>query len=121
MFPDLGYLEVTEELVTEGLETCLHAYNYKMGQKLNLVFFRQAMLHMARLSRVLAMPGGHGVLIGLTHSTGRTTLVRLASFVAHCKVSFLSFRENGIIGPTLCLGLPLSIQMYVWCLDMNIF
>ncbi len=82
-----GYLEVTEELATEGLETCLHAYNYKMGQKLNLVFFRQAMLHTARLSRVLAMPGGHGVLIGLTHSTGRTTLVRLASFVAHCKVS----------------------------------
>ena len=33
-----------------------------------------------------ALQGGHAILLGTSYSTGRATLVRLAAYVAHCKV-----------------------------------
>ncbi|KAH3716365.1 hypothetical protein DPMN_059086 [Dreissena polymorpha] len=81
-----GYTDTTEETLGEALHTCLNIYNIGTSQRLELVFFKQAIHHAARLSRVLALQGGHGLLLGTSYSTGRATLVRLASYIAHCKM-----------------------------------
>lgn len=35
-----------------------------------------------------AIQGGHAVLLGMSYSTGRCTLARLAAYIAHCKVRY---------------------------------
>ncbi|XP_069111192.1 dynein heavy chain domain-containing protein 1-like isoform X2 [Argopecten irradians] len=80
-----GYVDSQEDVLADALNTCLNVYNAGTSQRLELVFFSEALRHAARLSRVLAIPGGHALLLGMTYSTGRATLVRLASYIAHCK------------------------------------
>lgn len=53
MNSERGYAQYTESQVTEALEACLHIYNQANGGKLQLVFFKEAMRHAARLSRLL--------------------------------------------------------------------
>ena len=48
-----GYTEVTETQLKEALGTCHNVYVQKTLQKVDLVFFKEAIHHMARLSRVL--------------------------------------------------------------------
>ncbi|XP_048242736.1 dynein heavy chain domain-containing protein 1-like [Haliotis rufescens] len=81
-----GYMESTEEGLREALATCLAEYNTGTWQRLEVVFFTEAINHAARLSRILAHPGGHGLLLGMSYCTGRATLARLAAYIAHCKV-----------------------------------
>ena len=57
------------------------------GSQLNLVFFKEAVIHFVRLSRVLSKPGGHSVLVSTGRHTGRRTLVRLTAFVMQYRVS----------------------------------
>lgn len=47
-----GYTESSEELLAEALQTCLTQYNDCTSQRLELVFFSEAVHHSARLSRV---------------------------------------------------------------------
>ena len=54
-------MDTSEEALGEALQTCLSVYNVGTSQRLELVFFRQAILHAARLSRVLV--GNNCVLI----------------------------------------------------------
>ena len=51
--PISGYLETRETKLSEALYTCLSSYNKAAGQNLELVFFQDAVRHMARLSRVM--------------------------------------------------------------------
>ncbi|XP_056008158.1 dynein heavy chain domain-containing protein 1-like [Ostrea edulis] len=81
-----GYVEGTEDNLSEALSTCLSVYNEGTSQKMDLVFFSDAVRHAARLSRVLAIQGGHAILLGMSYSTGRATLARLAAYIAHCKL-----------------------------------
>lgn len=48
-----GYVEGTEDNLSEALSTCLSVYNEGTSQKIDLVFFSDAVRHAARLSRVL--------------------------------------------------------------------
>lgn len=48
-----GYVESSEEVLTEALQACLTAYNAGTSQRLELVFFSEAIKHAARLSRIL--------------------------------------------------------------------
>ncbi|KAK7008742.1 dynein heavy chain domain-containing protein 1, partial [Biomphalaria glabrata] len=81
-----GYTQQSEEKITEALYSCLEKYNKGTSQRLDLVFFSEAVHHAARLSRVLAQPKGHALLLGMSYCTGRATLTRLAAYVAHCKL-----------------------------------
>ncbi|PIK44246.1 putative dynein heavy chain domain-containing protein 1 [Apostichopus japonicus] len=80
-----GYMECSSSQLEEGLRKVLGNYNEISATKMNLTFFEEALYHMARLTRVLATPGGNALLIGKMHATGRTSLVRLAAFAARCK------------------------------------
>ena len=48
-----GYTEYIEEQLSEALYSCLALYNKATSMRIELVFFREAVQHAARLSRVL--------------------------------------------------------------------
>ncbi|KAL5971244.1 Dynein heavy chain 7 axonemal [Taenia solium] len=63
------------------VEQCLADYNATHKTKMNLVIFRYVLEHLARICRVLRVPSGNALLIGVGGS-GRQSLSRLASAMA---------------------------------------
>ncbi|XP_071803571.1 dynein heavy chain domain-containing protein 1-like isoform X3 [Asterias amurensis] len=80
-----GYAECNETQLFEGLQRCLMQYNNGASEKMELVFFKEAMRHITRLARVFAIPGANALLIGLTYGMARSPLARVAAFTARCK------------------------------------
>jgi dynein heavy chain len=75
------------------IETKLEAYNLEMKNQMDLVIFVFAVEHVSRVSRVLAMPGGNALLVGVGGS-GRQSLTRLAAFMAGHKVKQIALSKN---------------------------
>jgi dynein heavy chain len=65
-------------LVTHSLQEYNEAH-----PAMDLVLFEDALRHVCRIARVLALPGGHGMVVGLGGS-GKQSLCRLASHLAGC-------------------------------------
>ncbi|XP_038044677.1 dynein heavy chain domain-containing protein 1-like [Patiria miniata] len=80
-----GYVECTEPQLFEGLQRILMQYNNTATQRMELVFFKEAMRHVAKLTRVFATQGANALLIGLTYGMARSPLTRVAAFAARCK------------------------------------
>ena len=77
--------KIYEEIRDQGklikqLENQLEDYNDSSTNKMNLVFFEDAVLHILRIMRSLRQPRGNIMLIGVGGS-GKQSLIRLSSFL----------------------------------------
>jgi dynein heavy chain len=66
------------------LDEFLDEYNMASQNKMNLVFFRDAVDHISRIARVLRQPRGNAMLVGVGGS-GKQSLTRLACFMSDMK------------------------------------
>ncbi|KAB0795153.1 hypothetical protein PPYR_11992 [Photinus pyralis] len=78
---EVKYEEITnlEEFRTVA-ENCLEEYNSKHKNKMDVVLFQYALEHMSRMCRILAMPRGSALLVGISGS-GRQSLTKLATII----------------------------------------
>lgn len=80
------YVELTSfEEMTTVVKAQLNEYNQVKKSKLNLVLFRFAIEHISRICRILRLPGGNALLVGVGGS-GRQSLTRLAAFITDYEV-----------------------------------
>ncbi len=76
LYRDLGDYDTIKPVVTEVLE----AYN-EHHKAMNLVLFEDALEHLTRIHRILRIPRGNALCVGVGGS-GKQSLTRLAAFMA---------------------------------------
>ncbi|GFT27966.1 dynein heavy chain 7, axonemal, partial [Nephila pilipes] len=75
------YDEVTSIETFEVIaEKCLSEYNSFSKSPIDMVIFRYVLEHLSRLCRILSMPGGNALLVGVGGS-GRQSVTKLAAFI----------------------------------------
>ena len=91
MNPDLDledrlYEEVHSiEEMYKVAEHSLEEYNQTHKARMSLVVFRYVLEHLSRICRMLRIPGGNGLLVGVGGS-GRQSLTRLAASMGGCEL-----------------------------------
>ncbi|KAJ2998719.1 Dynein heavy chain 7, axonemal [Globomyces sp. JEL0801] len=96
MFGDFGsikqpgkensYVELPNfDSVTDMCKQQLAEYNLVKKSKLNLVLFRFAIEHISKICRILKLPGGNALLVGVGGS-GRQSLTLLSAFISKYEI-----------------------------------
>jgi dynein axonemal heavy chain len=90
LYEDIGDYAAAKDTFTSLLAN----YNeLKKGKGMNLVLFNDALEHLARIYRILRMPRGNALLVGVGGS-GKQSLTRLAAFAAGMEVFQVSLTRS---------------------------
>ncbi|XP_075130611.1 dynein axonemal heavy chain 3-like [Leptodactylus fuscus] len=88
------YNEIMDiEELKNFMQHFLHQFNKQSKTPMNLVMFHFAIEHISRISRILKLPCGHALLIGIG-GTGRQSATRLAAFMADIEVYQVSILKS---------------------------
>eukprot|EP01135_Chromosphaera_perkinsii_P001002 Nk52_evm16s156 gene=Nk52_evmTU16s156 len=86
LLPDIAEIEHT-------LKNKLVSYNNENTLTLEVIFFKDAVLHVCRILRILRQDNGHGLLVGVGGG-GKRTLVKLCAFIYDLEVKMLEIKKN---------------------------
>lgn len=94
--PNPNYENITDKAkLLKVLHGCLDEYNMapEHPSKMNLVLFDDALEHILRIARVLAMPRGHIMLIGVGGS-GKQSLIKLCSYMRQMEYKMIEITKG---------------------------
>ena len=95
-YTDPGILRVVPDWkeVQVKCEDMLEKFNEEFPErKMDLVLFKDAIMHLTRIMRIVGFPGGHGLLVGFGGS-GKQSLIKLASFIRSLTLFQIRLKRN---------------------------